>query len=230
MPDSLAVAQNLVSNANEEIQSTSILELITSGGIVGTSIMILLLIALIIAIYIFFERYFTIEKSSHSNSDLMNHIRDFVYDGKIESAIDLCKRTHTPEARMIQKGLLRIGRPIKDISDSIEQTGQLEVYKLEKNINILATISGAAPMVGFLGTVIGMITAFYDLANSTGQVNAKLLSSGIYTAMGTTAAGLVVGIFAYIFYNLLVVKVGKTVYRLQSSVTDFLDLINKPIK
>lgn len=228
MPDSLNQNIPAVDKATESI---SVLEILTSGGLAGNIIMILLLIFMILAIYIFFERYFVIKKSSHSNSDLINHIRDFVHDGKIESAIDLCKRTHTPEARMIQKGLLRIGRPIKDISDSIEQTGQLEIYKLEKNINILATISGAAPMLGFLGTVVGMIMSFFDLSSSAGQTTnlVKAISGGIYTAMGTTAAGLVVGIMAYIFYNLLVTNVGKTVFRLQSSVTDFLDLINKPV-
>ena len=173
MPDSLNQNIPAVDKATESI---SVLEILTSGGLAGNIIMILLLIFMILAIYIFFERYFVIKKSSHSNSDLINHIRDFVHDGKkyrvrrvYDQNIDLCKRTHTPEARMIQKGLLRIGRPIKDISDSIEQTGQLEIYKLEKNINILATISGAAPMLGFLGTVVGMIMSFFDLSSSAGQ-------------------------------------------------------------
>lgn len=130
---------------------------------------------------------------------------------------------------MIQKGLQRIGRPLKEISDAIENTGRLEVYQLEKNINYLATIAGAAPMIGFLGTVIGMIMAFAEIANTQGQVDPKLLSSGIYVAMLTTAAGLVVGILAYLFYNFLVMKVDKSVHSMESSVTDFLDLLNKPV-
>ncbi|TXI87733.1 MAG: MotA/TolQ/ExbB proton channel family protein [Chryseobacterium sp.] len=191
--------------------------------------MIAIFLLLIATIYIFFERYFTIKKATQPNSDLINHIRDLVYDGKIDAAIELCRRTNTPESRMILKGIQRIGRPIKDISDAIENTGQLEIYQLEKDINFLATIAGAAPMLGFLGTVIGMIMSFHDMANVEGQVSAKLLSSGIYTAMTTTAAGLIVGIPAYMGYNYLVGRVEKVVFQIQSSVTDFLDVLNKPI-
>lgn len=217
-------------NFDQTIESISILNLITTGGVFGISIMIVLLILFVITFYIFFERYFVLQKNTNFNSNLIDHIRDFIHEGKIESAIHLCKTKRTPEARMIQKGLFRLEKNISEIKDAIEQTGQLEIYKLEKNISVIGIISGVAPMLGFLGTVVGMVLSFYELANSTEQVNIKLLSSGIYTAMGTTAAGLIVGIFAYIFYNVLVSQVGKAVFKLQSSITDFLDLIiNKPI-
>lgn len=212
-----------------EEKSMSVYELLMSGGIMGNIIIVVLFILLFLSLYIFFERYFNITKSTHSNSRLIQEVGELVHETRIDSAIDLCKRTPSPEARMIQKGLMRIGRPIKDISDAIENQATLEVYRLEKNLNILATIAGAAPMLGFLGTVIGMIISFYDIANSTGQVNAKMLSGGIYTAMGTTAVGLVVGIISYLFYNFLVVKVEKTIFLLQNSATDFLDLLNKPL-
>ncbi len=207
----------------------SFFELLTRGGWVGNTILVILLILFIIAIYLFFERIFTINKLTQSDDDFIHHIRDFVHDSKIEAAINLCKRTNTPEARMIEKGLERIGRPIKEINDAIENTGKLELYRLEKNVNILATISGAAPMIGFLGTVIGMIIAFAQIANTEGQVDPKSLSSGIYVAMLTTAAGLIVGIVAYLAYNYLVMKIDKTVHNIESSVIDFLDLLNKPV-
>lgn len=224
--DSISI-QNAI--AETSTKSISVYDMITQGGTFGMIIMTILFFLFIAAIYIFIERFLTIKRSSKTDKNFINNIRDFVYDSKIESAIELCKRTNSPEARMIQKGLNRIGRPLKEISDAIENTGRLEVFKLERNINYLATIAGAAPMIGFLGTVIGMIMAFAEIANTEGQVDPKLLSSGIYVAMLTTAAGLIAGIMAYIFYNYLVMKVDKSVHSMESSVTDFLDLLNKPI-
>lgn len=224
--DSISI-QNAI--AETSTKSISVYDMITQGGTFGMIIMTILFFLFVAAIYIFIERFLTIKRSSKTDKNFINNIRDFVYDSKIESAIELCKRTNSPEARMIQKGLNRIGRPLKEISDAIENTGRLEVFKLERNINYLATIAGAAPMIGFLGTVIGMIMAFAEIANTEGQVDPKLLSSGIYVAMLTTAAGLVVGIIAYLFYNYLVMKVDKSVHSMESSVTDFLDLLNKPI-
>lgn len=224
--DSISI-QNTI--AETSTKSISVYEMITQGGTFGMIIMTILFLLFVAAIYIFIERFLTIKRSSKTDKNFINNIRDFVYDSKIESAIELCKRTNSPEARMIQKGLNRIGRPLKEISDAIENTGRLEVFKLERNINYLATIAGAAPMIGFLGTVIGMIMAFAEIANTEGQVDPKLLSSGIYVAMLTTAAGLIVGIIAYLFYNYLVMKVDKSVHSMESSVTDFLDLLNKPI-
>lgn len=224
--DSLALSETV----NEVLtKDVSVYDMIMQGGTFGVVIMIILFLLFVAAIYLFIERYLSIKRSSQIDENFIHHIKDFVYDNKIDSAVELCRRTNSPEARMIQKGLQRIGRPLKEISDAIENTGRLEVYQLEKNINYLATIAGAAPMIGFLGTVIGMIMAFAEIANTQGQVDPKLLSSGIYVAMLTTAAGLVVGILAYLFYNFLVMKVDKSVHSMESSVTDFLDLLNKPV-
>lgn len=224
--DSLTLADNMKEVMTKDV---SVYDMIVSGGLFGIVIMAVLFLLFLAAFYLFIERYLTIKRSSQTDENFIHHIRDFVYDNKIDSAVELCRRTNSPEARMIQKGLQRIGRPLKEISDAIENTGKLEVYKLERNINYLATIAGAAPMIGFLGTVIGMIMAFAEIANTEGQVDPKLLSSGIYVAMLTTAAGLIVGILAYLFYNFLVMKVDKSVHSMESSVTDFLDVLNKPV-
>ncbi len=229
MNDTIQTVNETMQNVEE--QQFSLMDMITSGGPVGTTIMVVLFIMLIVTFYIFFERLFAIRKDNVTSPDLVNNVKDDVYEGKIDAAMDLTRRMNTPESRMINKGLSRMGRPIKEISDAIENQGQLEVYGLEKNLNILATIAGAAPMLGFLGTVIGMIQAFRELATQPGNSDkTQLLSEGIYTAMGTTALGLIVGLLAYIFYNTLVSRVEKTVYSIQSSVTDFLDAINKPLK
>ncbi|MDO5509131.1 MAG: MotA/TolQ/ExbB proton channel family protein [Weeksellaceae bacterium] len=224
--DTVNLAQQAVTTTTREV---SVYDMLAEGGIFGMIVIAILFILFVAAVYIFVERFLTIRKLGDSDKNFIYHIRDFVYDNKIESAVDLCKREDTPESRMIQKGLLRIGRPLKEISDAIENTGKLEIFRMEANINYLATIAGAAPMIGFLGTVIGMIMAFAEIANTEGQVDPKLLSSGIYVAMLTTAAGLIVGIAAYLFYNYLVMKVDKTVHRMETSVTDFLDLLNKPV-
>lgn len=224
--DSLAINEIVNQAVTKEI---SIYDMLVQGGTFGMIIVFVLFVLFVIAVYIFVERYLSIRRSSQTDENFINHIKDFVYDNKIESAMDLCRRTNSPEARMIHKGLQRIGRPLKEISEAIENTGRLELYKLEKNINFLATIAGAAPMIGFFGTVIGMIMAFAEIANSEGAVDPKLLSSGLYVAMLTTAAGLIVGIIAYLLYNFMVMKVEKSVHGMESSVTDFLDLLNKPV-
>lgn len=224
--DSLNIVNNIVTSTDTKI---SLYEMIQQGGWFGGIIIIILFILLLFTVYIFFERYLSINKISRQDNHFISNIKDFVYDTKINSAIELCKRANTPEARMIEKGLLRIGRPLKEISEAIENTGKLEVFKLERNVNYLATIAGAAPMLGFLGTVVGMIISFAEIANTAGQVDAKLLSSGIYAAMLTTAAGLIVGISAYIAYNSLVMKIDKTVHKMESTVTEFLEVLNKPI-
>ncbi|MRJ08439.1 MotA/TolQ/ExbB proton channel family protein [Ornithobacterium rhinotracheale] len=226
--DSLSLAQILADSASQTTE-VSLLEMIQQGGWFGGIIIFILFLLLLFTVYLFFERYLSINKQSRQDYYFINNIRDFVYENKIPAAIELCKRTNTPESRMIEKGLLRIGRPLKEISEAIENTGKLEVYKLEKNVNYLATIAGAAPMLGFLGTVVGMIMSFAEIANTAGQVDAKLLSSGIYAAMLTTAAGLVVGISAYIAYNFLVMEVDKSVHQMESTVTEFLEVINKPV-
>ncbi|MFV0531516.1 MAG: MotA/TolQ/ExbB proton channel family protein [Flavobacteriales bacterium] len=212
------------------VKELSVWEMLFGGGIAGTIIMVILFILFVATVYIFFERYFIIEKASKADALFMNAIRDFVYDGKIESGLDLCKSTNSPEARMIEKGLTRIGRPLEDISQAIENTAKLEVYQLEKRLNTMATIAGAAPMLGFLGTVVGVIIVFFNITHATGgNINPQDLAGGLFTAMGTTAVGLIVGIAAYIGYNYLVSKVDHTVYQLQASAVNFLDVINKPV-
>lgn len=210
-------------------QVFSLWEILTSGGWIGNIIMILIFLLGVISLYIFLERYFFLKRSSKETPDFLNNIKDFVQEGKIQTAIDYCRSIDSPESRMIEKGIARIGRPISDISNAMQNQGQLEVSKLEKNLNILASASGAAPMLGFLGTVIGMIMAFFEISNVTGVVSPKLLASGIYTAMATTAAGLFIGIPAYFFYNFLVTQVDRMVLKIQTHVNDFLDTLNQPL-
>ncbi len=204
--------------------SISFLQLAMKGG----WIMIPLVLLLTLAVYIFLERFLAIKKVAKNDDNFMNRIKDYIYDGKIDSAINLCKSTNTPVARMIEKGITRLGRPLEDVNTSIENTGNLEITRLEKGLPLLATISGGAPMIGFLGTVIGMIRAFYDMASAGNNIDVGLLSSGIYTAMVTTVAGLIVGILAYFAYNYLVTRVDKVVHMMQTTTVDFLDLLNEP--
>ena len=218
-----------VINTTTEKHVFSLWEILFSGGLLGNIIMVLIFLLGILALYIFLERYFFIKRASKETPNFLENIKDFVQDGKIQTAVDYCRTIDSPEARMIEKGLARIGRPISDISNAMQNQGQLEVSKLEKNLNILASASGAAPMLGFLGTVVGMIMAFFEISNVTGTVSPKLLASGIYTAMATTAVGLFVGIPAYFFYNILVTNVDRLVLKIQTHVNDFLDALNKPL-
>jgi len=159
----------------------------------------------------------------------MNQIKDYISNGKLEAASTLCTKTNSPTARLIEKGISRIGKPLEDINKAIENAGKLEVYQLEKNVSVIATIAGAAPMIGFLGTVIGMIVAIHEIANAGGQIDIKLLSDGLYTAMTTTVAGLIVGIIAYISYNHIVVRTDKVMYQMEAKTVEFLDLLNEPV-
>jgi len=195
----------------------------------GGPVMIPIIILSLIAVYIFIERYFVIRKLTNEDVNFINKIKDFIHDGKIESAQTLCQSIDTPIARMIEKGIQRIGRPLNDINAAIENVGRLEIYKLEKGLPTLATVAGAAPMIGFLGTVMGMIIAFYDMSNAGSNINVALLSNGIYTAMVTTVAGLIVGIIAYFAYNILVAKVEKIVNQLEARTSEFMDLLNEPV-
>ncbi|MDA9026714.1 MotA/TolQ/ExbB proton channel family protein [Flavobacteriaceae bacterium] len=214
----------------ESIEKTlSIIELIKSGGLAGQLIIALLTVLLVVALYIYFERLFTIKAASKVDPNFMNQIKDHVVNGKIEAAKALCTNVNSPVSRLIHKGISRIGRPLADINSAIENAGKLEVYTLEKNVSVLATISGAAPMIGFLGTVIGMILSIFEIANSGGQIDIKLLADGLYTAMTTTVAGLVVGIIAYISYNHIVGRTNKVVYQMEANSVEFLDLLNEPI-
>ncbi len=209
-------------------KTLSILDLITSGGPGGIFIMSVLFIMSIIAVYIFWERFSAIKSANKIDPNFMNNIKDHIANGKIESAMALCDSNDSPVSRMMKKGVNRIGKPLEDITASIENQGKLEVQRLEKNLPFLATISGGAPMIGFLGTVIGMILTFKEMANAGGQINIGLMAEGIYTAMSTTVGGLFVGIFAYFGYNYLVTRVESVIYKMELSATEFLDLLHEP--
>ncbi|MGK7393659.1 MAG: MotA/TolQ/ExbB proton channel family protein [Candidatus Cyclobacteriaceae bacterium M3_2C_046] len=209
---------------SEGEQTVSMIELLFKGGYM----MIPIIILSILAIYIFVERMLTIKKASQTPLQFMDKIKKMVVAGDINGAKLLCAQEDTPIAKMIEKGISRIGSPLKNIEVSIENVGKIEVYNLEKNLSILATISGAAPMIGFLGTVTGMIQAFIAIAQEEGSVSPKLLSSGIYEAMITTASGLLVGIIAYLGYNYLVTRVQKLVHRMEYTSIDFIDLLQEP--
>jgi len=209
-------------------KTLSLLELIKNGGLGGQLIIGLLFILLLMVTYIYFERLFAIRSAVKVTPNFMPQIRSFVMNGKLDGAQQLCVQENVPVVRLIAKGLSRIGRPLDDINTAIENAGRLEVYQLEKNISILATISGAAPMLGFLGTVIGMILSIFEISNAGGNIDMQLLADGLYTAMTTTVAGLIVGIVGYICYNHLVVKINKAVYQMEASSLEFLDLLNEP--
>ncbi|MGM0635080.1 MAG: MotA/TolQ/ExbB proton channel family protein [Bacteroidota bacterium] len=211
-----------------EEKTLSLIDLLFSGGTGGTVIIIILGVLLFAAMYIYFERLFAIKAASKTDKNFMSQIRDAVSNGNIESAKVRCAQENSPVARLTAKGISRIGSPLEDINTAIENAGRLEVYKLEKNVSILATIAGAAPMIGFLGTVIGMVLAFHELATSSGQAEMGSLAEGIYTAMTTTVCGLIVGIIAYIGYNHLVVKTDKVVHQMEATAVEFLDLLNEP--
>ncbi len=217
-----------IATANEEAGelTLSYWELSIKGG----WIMIPIVILSIVAVYIFIERYFAIKKASQTDVNFMNKIKDYIHDDKLDSALALCQSTDSPVSRMIEKGLQRIGRPLNDINTAIENVGNLEISKLEKSLPTLATVAGAAPMIGFLGTVMGMIRAFYDMANAGNNINVALLSNGIYTAMVTTVAGLMVGIVAYLAYNILVAKIEKVIFQLEANTTEFMDLLYEPVE
>ncbi len=216
-----------VTDLETTTESMSILDLMFSGGMIGIIIVLLELVLSVVALYIFIERYLTIKKSGQVDQNFMNNIRANVSAGNIQAARSLCQNTDTPVSRMVEKGLARIGKPLRDIDAAIENVGNLEIFKLEKNLSTLASIAGAAPMIGFLGTVTGMILAFMNMAQET-NVSPQSLADGIYQALITTAIGLTVGIFAFIAYNLLVSKVEKVVYQMERYTTEFMDLLQEP--
>ena len=209
-------------------KTLSLVELIQNGGLGGQLIIGFLFLLLMVVTYIYFERLFAIRAAVKVTPNFMPQIRSFVMNGELEGAQQLCIQENIPVSRLIAKGLSRIGRPLEDINTAIENAGRLEVYQLEKNISVLATIAGAAPMLGFLGTVIGMILSIFEISNAGGNIDMQLLADGLYTAMTTTVAGLIVGIVGYISYNHLVVKINKAVYQMESSSLEFLDLLNEP--
>jgi len=226
--DSLATTQNAVLDPQPVEKTLSIWELVSSGGIGGQMIMITLGLLFFFALYLYFVRLMAIIAASKIDVNFMNNIKMNIMNGKIDAAKMLCAQTNSPVARLTEKGISRIGKPLEDINTAIENAGKLEIYKLEKNVSMLATISGAGPMIGFLGTVIGMILAFHKMASGGGQIEVGALAEGIYTAMTTTVAGLVVGIISFMGYNHLVVKTDKVVHQMEANATDFLDLLNEP--
>lgn len=220
--DVLLLQATSTGESTEEL--VSVLELAKKGGLFLVPIIILSLVA----VYIFVERYITIRRAGKIDPAFMQNIKDYVVNGNIAAARDLCKRTDTPIARMIDKGISRIGKPLKNIEVSIENVGKLEVFKLEKGLATMGTIAGAAPMIGFLGTVTGMIRAFFEMANAGRNIEVNVLAGGIYEALITTAAGLIVGIIAFIGYNLLVTMVDKVVHRMEATSVEFIDLLQEP--
>lgn len=194
----------------------------------GGPIMIPIILLSFVGVYIFFDRYFAIKKAGKTDTSLMDKVKIYIASGKIDAALALCRNNDNPAARMIEKGISRIGRPMQDVNAAIDNVGNLEVSKLEKGLPVLASVAGGAPMLGFLGTVTGMIQAFYDMSNAGNNIDITLLSAGIYQAMVTTVAGLIVGIIAYFAYNILVTNVEKVVFKLEATTSEFMDLLNEP--
>lgn len=217
----------LFQTGEEEVGSQSLLDIITEGGPLGIAIVTVLLILSLIALYIFIERFLTIKKAGKIDENFMNNIRANVAAGNIAAAKALCQTTDSPVARMVEKGIMRIGKPLRDIDAAIENVGNLEIFKLEKNLSRLASIAGAAPMIGFFGTVTGMILAFYRMATEQ-NVTPDVLAGGIYQALITTAFGLAIGIFAFVGYNILVANVEKVVFEMERTTVEFMDLLQEP--
>ena len=219
-------AANLTSTTQEVVKEMNLWELALKGGWVMIPIFALLLIA----VYIIIERVIGINKSAKEDSSFMNRIKDYIFDGKIDSAINLCRQTNSPTARMIEKGITRLGRPMDEIVQAVENVGNLEVTKLEKGLALLASCAGGAPMLGFFGTVTGMVRAFFDMSNAGDTLNMSVLSAGIYEAMVTTVAGLFVGIIAFFAYNYLGTRVNATVNKMEANTMEFMDILNTPAK
>jgi biopolymer transport protein ExbB len=224
--------KHLIDTLNHAAQTSTAAEqdihfgaLLAKGGVLMIPIGLLLILGLVI----FFERYFTIRKASKNESNLMMQVRSSIMSGNLQSAIAICKNSDSPLGRMLQKGLLRIGRPIKDIEGAIENVGKLEVSKLEKNIGILGICAGIAPMFGFLGTIIGVIKIFYDIS-ATGNMSISTISGGLYVKMVTSAAGLLVGVVAYVCYHILNMMVEKVILKLETDAIEFIDMLEEPSK
>ena len=205
-------------------QEMSLMDLASKGG----WLMIVLLILSVIAIYIFGSKWWMIHKASKVDRNFIKNIRSLIHDGKTKSAIELCRKYDTPTARLVEKGIERIGRPLEDIQAAVENMGNVEVARLEKGLPMLATIAGGAPMIGFLGTVTGMIQAFFEMANAGNNIDITLLSGGIYEAMVTTVGGLFVGIIAYFGYNYLTSQISNLVFKMENATIAFIDMLHEP--
>ena len=227
-PDAAAVVPDTLSQATPQVieQELSVWDLCLKGGF----IMIPLLALSLVCIYILVERSLVLKAALKEDRTFMKRIKDYITEGEFESAMKLCKNTNTPYARLIQKGVSRIGRPMNDVLVAIENVGNLEVARLEKGFSWLATTAAGAPMIGFLGTVIGMVEAFFALASAGGRANVSILANGIYEALVTTVAGLIVGIIAMFAYNYLVSRVNRVMNQLEAKTMEFMDLLNEPVK
>ena len=225
--DSLpAVVGEVVGKVVEKTTEMSLWQLFKGGG----WLMWVLLLLGCVTIFIFVERFVAITRARRLDINFMKSIRAYVVDGRVKEAIAFCRKANTPIARMVEKGLERLGRPMSDVQSAIENVANLEVSKLENGLPFLATIAGGAPMIGFLGTVIGMVKTFMDLSAAGGTVNMELLSQGMYVAMVTTVGGLLVGIPAYFGYNFLVARIEKLVFRMESNSIAFMDILNQPVQ
>lgn len=207
-------------------QSINLFELMLKGGWTMVPLGLLSLIAL----YIFIERHFALKRAAVEDTNFMNRIKDYIHDGKIDSALALCRSNNQPVSRMIEKGVSRIGRPLNDVSTAIENVGNLEVFRMERGLPILASVAGGAPMIGFLGTVIGMIQSFWEMSNAGNNIMVDQLAGGIYTALVTTVTGLIVGIVAYFAYNILTSRVQKLVFIMEARTLEFMDILNEPAR
>ena len=194
----------------------------------GGWIMIPILLLSVLAVYIFVDRYFAVKRAGKFDTGLMDKVKSYITAGKIDAAIALCRSSDNPAARMVEKGISRLGRPLTDVTAAIENVGNLEIQKLEKGLPALASAAGGAPMLGFLGTVTGMVQAFYDMANAGNNIDITLLSTGIYQALVTTVAGLIVGIIAYFAYNILVSNIEKVVFKMEATTTEVMGLHKEP--
>ena len=227
----MALIQLFLQGTQVPVEGTAEIELSLWDLMVkGGWIMIPIILLSFVAAYIFIERYYVIRQATKEDANFMNRIKDYIHDGKIDAALALCRSTDSPSARMVEKGINRLGRPLQDISTAIENVGKLEISKLEKGFPTLATITGAEPMLGFLGTVIGMVQSFYAMSQAGNNVEVSMMSGGIYTALITTVAGLNVGILGFFAYNTLVVRVERVVFNLEATLTEFMDILNEPVK
>lgn len=225
MSDSVASGNPVLTPVNEVVEM-NLLDMAMKGG----WIMIVLAVLSVFCFYILFERMYVIRKANREDPLFMDKIKDYIYSGEIKAAFKYCQGVNTPAARMIEKGISRLGRPVNDVQSAIENVGNIEVAKLEKGLPVIATIAGGAPMIGFLGTVTGMVRAFYEMANAgNGNVDITLLSGGIYEAMITTVGGLIVGIIAMFAYNYLVMLVDRVVNKMETRTMAFMDLLNEPM-
>ena len=226
--DSIAAVEQVATEVQaapqQQEMTYSLIEMACKGG----WLMLVLLALSIIAFYIFGKKWWMIRQASKIDKNFMDDIRDYIHEGKIKSALTLCEKYDSPVARLVQKGIERMGRPLADIQTAVENTGNLEVARLEKGLPFLATCAGGAPMVGFLGTVVGMIQAFFNMSQAGNNLDITMLSSGIYTAMVTTVGGLIVGILAYFGYNYLTNQISGLVFKMESATINFMDLLNEP--